>query len=189
MQPHTRYDKLNLLLHLQHQRSHYKRIIEAKKCIDFKQTDSTTSHPKQSNHKYENLREKQRKQNNFKLVNRINQINQSNGILQSMEVEARKKKKKMRNFTTTSYGLSRNMEWVNMRIQQDNMKFAEKLQEVKPMVGTVTQWKTHFKQFKSHQKRIQKNNSYDPEQHLRKTLSSLSKNKLRQPQIFTEISR
>ena len=30
------------------------------------------------------------------------------------------------------------MEWVNMRIHEDNIRFAEKLQDVKPMVGTVT---------------------------------------------------
>jgi hypothetical protein len=31
-----RYDKLNLMIHLQNQKSHYKRIIEARKNIDFK---------------------------------------------------------------------------------------------------------------------------------------------------------
>lgn len=31
-----RYDKLNMIIHLQHQKSHYRRIIEAKKNIDFK---------------------------------------------------------------------------------------------------------------------------------------------------------
>ena len=31
-----RYDKLNALIHLQNQKSHYRRILEAKKNIDFK---------------------------------------------------------------------------------------------------------------------------------------------------------
>ena len=30
-----RYDKLNALMYLQNQKSHYKRVIEAKKHIDF----------------------------------------------------------------------------------------------------------------------------------------------------------
>ena len=34
-----RYDKLNVIIHLQNQKSHYKRLIEAKKNIDFTKLD------------------------------------------------------------------------------------------------------------------------------------------------------
>lgn len=72
MQSNCQYDKLNTFLHLQHQRSHYKRIYEAQKCINFQDVEYNKVYRLSSNPKYERVKERQRKENNFKLVNRIN---------------------------------------------------------------------------------------------------------------------
>ena len=71
-----RYDKLNALIHLQNQKAHYRRILEAKKNINFDHEARSTS---QSQSAYGNMllnksqkyQERERKENNLKLVRKI----------------------------------------------------------------------------------------------------------------------
>lgn len=55
-----RYDKLNALMYLQHQKSHYKRIAEARKNIDFSEK-SLKNHQTMTLTKQQKLKEKERK--------------------------------------------------------------------------------------------------------------------------------
>lgn len=80
--------------------------------------------------KYGNFLERERKENNCKLVNRIHEINCGNGILERMSLEKR----------ACGSGLRRqgmkNGEQSD-QIVKENLKFAERLQDVKPSIGTV----------------------------------------------------
>jgi hypothetical protein len=46
-----RYDKVNIVIHLQNQKSHYKRIMEVKKNIDFKVIEQKSVSCIGANHK------------------------------------------------------------------------------------------------------------------------------------------
>ena len=90
-----RYDKLNALIYIQNQKSHYKRILEAKKNINFSSM-GTTHHPINTSHKHEKSVERERKENNQKLVKRIMEINRKNGLLQNMNLIAKERSKSLK---------------------------------------------------------------------------------------------
>ena len=76
----------------------------------------------------------------MKLVKKINQINTKNGLLQNMDIEAKKKfkenvkRQRVRSLKTQNnfYGNQMNAE----DIERDNLKFIEKLKAVKPSIGS-----------------------------------------------------
>ena len=62
-------------------------------------------------------------------------------------------------------------------IAKENQKMLLRIKEAKPAIGTKTEWKLHFQNFKANERKLRKystNKSYDPEAHLRDTLSSLN---------------
>lgn len=66
------------------------------------------------------------------MVSKINEINNKNGLLKSVEIEARK-----RNYSVKNYHVLIN-KYADENLNRENIKIAERLQEAKPIVGTVS---------------------------------------------------
>lgn len=139
-----RYDKLNVIIHLQNQKSHYKRLFEAKKRIDV-DGDNVRTHPS----KLWRETDRERKQNNLRLVNQLMKIHNQKGLLQTVETQAKKREHSLKDCGGRNRMLSE-------KINYDNEKIAERLIEAKPCIGNREEWDRHFRKFKTVEKRIAK---------------------------------